>query len=66
MAPVVECRYCQTHVTTSTGAKTEEKADTRSQMRPRNQAGVLALVFAPVLFGVVANVVGGSDGLASN
>ncbi|MEM7159874.1 MAG: hypothetical protein AAF799_43945 [Myxococcota bacterium] len=56
VATVVECRYCQTHVTTETGAKTEDAAVARTQMRPRNQAGLLAIVFAPVVVGVAANV----------
>jgi len=49
-APVVACRYCDTHVATGTGEKTQEPAAVRSQMRPRNVAAVTsATAIIPLL-----------------
>jgi len=43
-ARVVECRYCGAHVLTPTGQITEERADARTQVRPRNAAITVVLV----------------------
>ncbi len=57
-APVVACRYCDTHVATGTGKKTQEPTAVRSQMRPRNVAAVsLMSVFLPMLLVGISGLV---------
>ena len=57
-APVVACRYCDTHVATGTGRKTQEPAVVRSQMRPRNVAAVTgASVLLPVIIAVAGGLI---------
>ena len=57
-APVVACRYCDTHVATGTGEKTQEPAAVRSQMRPRNVAAVTgASVLLPVIIAVAGGLI---------
>ena len=65
-APVVECRYCSTHVSTGTGKTTAEPAVVRSQMRPRNVAVVTLLsIGLPIVLsvgGVTLGIVAESGG----
>jgi hypothetical protein len=57
-APVVACRYCDTHVATGTGRKTKEPAVVRSQMRPRNVAVATgASVLIPILITAIGGLV---------
>lgn len=44
------CRYCDTHVATGTGKKTQKPAVVRSQMRPRNVAAVTSATVILPLF----------------
>jgi len=60
VAPVVECRYCGTHVATGTGEETSQPADARSQKVDDAQGwrGAGAIFVAVALFIAVGATVG--------
>lgn len=57
-APVVECRYCKTHVNVETEEVTEEVAAVRTQVRPRNLLVSWVIVGFILCTGIIPAVMG--------
>lgn len=63
--PVIECRYCKTHVATGTGQSTREAAQGRSDMSPKVMGIWLAVIGVLMLGGIVTAAVGAFGGAGS-